>query len=130
MCMSVDDLGPAVANIFDSYQVYAGHEIGLVTDFVTAKEVRDVIQEVFLEGQNADVTLETEEITSDEWVQAKDTYMKDLGQMFAYMSHSDAVKMRHSVAKTMKLVPSARPLRKWVEENVDNDAFREKLGLR
>jgi len=130
MCMSVDDLGPAVANIFDSYQVYAGHEIGLVTDFVTAKEVRDVIQEVFLEGQNADVTLETEEIASDEWVQAKDTYMKDLGQMFAYMSHSDAVKMRHSVAKTMKLVPSARPLRKWVEENVDNDAFREKLGLR
>jgi hypothetical protein len=32
--MSVEDLGTAVANIFDSYQVYAGHEIGLVTYFV------------------------------------------------------------------------------------------------
>lgn len=134
MCMSVDDLGPAVANIFDSYQVYAGHEIGLVTDFVTAKEVRDIIEEVFLQEENKDsakqVVLETEEIQSEDWVQAKDTYMKDLGQMFAYMSHSDAVKMRHSVAKTMKLVPSARPLRQWVEQNVDNAAFREKLGLR
>jgi hypothetical protein len=56
--------------------------------------------------------------------------MKDLGPMFAYMAHSDAVKMRRSVAKTMKLIPSARPLRQWVEQNVDNVAFREKLGLR
>lgn len=150
MCMSVDDLGPAVANIFDSYQVYAGHEIGLVTDFVTAQEVRDIIEEVFLSEESktsgagdksssaaataatskSEVVLEMEEIKSEEWLEAKDTYMKDLGQMFAYMSHSDAVKSRHSVAKTMKLVPSARPLRQWVEQNVDNAAFREKLGLR
>ena len=25
-------LGPAVANIFDSYEVYAGHEVGLIAD--------------------------------------------------------------------------------------------------
>jgi hypothetical protein len=130
MCMSVDELGSAVANIFDSYQVYAGHEIGLVTDFVTVKEVKDIIEEVFFRGSTAEMVIETEEVTTDQWVEAKDTYMKDLGPMFAYMAHSDAVKMRRSVAKTMKLIPSARPLRQWVEQNVDNVAFREKLGLR
>lgn len=56
--------------------------------------------------------------------------MKDLGQMFRYMSHPDAVKQRRSVAKTLKLVPEARSLRMWVEQNKDNVAFREKLGLR
>jgi len=130
MCMSVEDLGPAVANIFDSYQVYAGHEVGLVTDFVTVEEVRDAIDEVFLQRGDSDMVLETEEVSNEEWLSAKDTYMKDLGQMFAYMAHTDAVKSRRSIAKTMKLVPSARPLRDWVEQNVDNVAFREKLGLR
>jgi hypothetical protein len=130
MCMSVEDLGPAVANIFDSYQVYAGREVGLVTDFVSAAEVRDAIQDVFLKGENSNVVLETEEVSNEEWVRERDTYMKDLGQMFAYLAHTDAVKMRRSVAKTMKLVPSARPLRQWIEQNVDNAAFREKLGLR
>ena len=130
MCMSVDDLGPAVANIFDSYQVYAGHEVGLVTDFVSVSEVRDIIDDVFLKRGDSDMVLETEEVSQEEWIAAKDTYMKDLGQMFAYLAHSDAVKMRRSVAKTMKLVPSARPLREWIEQNVENVAFREKLGLR
>lgn len=130
MCMSVDDLGPAVANIFGSYQVYAGHEIGLVTDFVSVEEVKDIITDVFQKEGDKAVLLETEEtiVTGD--VEPKDTYMKDLGQMFAYLSHTEAVKMRHSIAKTMKLVPSALPLRKWVEQNVDNVEFREKLGLR
>lgn len=130
MCMSVDELGPAVANIFDSYQVYAGHEIGLVTDFVSIAEVKDLIAEIFLANEKDAMTLETEEVSSDDWIEAKDTYMKDLGQMFAYMSHSDAVKMRRSIAKTMKLVPEARALRQWVEQNRENVAFREKLGLR
>ncbi|KAL9185015.1 hypothetical protein ACHAXT_002792 [Thalassiosira profunda] len=30
--MSAESLGPAVANIFDSYEVYAGHEVGLIAD--------------------------------------------------------------------------------------------------
>ena len=132
MCMSIDDLGPAVANVFDSYQVYAGHEIGLVTDFVTIAEVKDMINEVFLprEDGNGDeaMMVETEDITAT--LEPKDTYMKDLGSMFAYMAHTEAVQKRHSIAKTMKLVPSARPLRRWIEANVDNVAFREKLGLR
>lgn len=130
MCMSVDDLGPVVANIFDSYMCYAGHEVGLVTDFVSVAEVRDIIEEVFLKNSTSDMVLETEEVTANDWVEAKDTYMKDMGQMFAYMARSDDVKMRRSIAKTMKLVPSARLLRQWVEQNVDNAAFREKLGLR
>lgn len=130
MCMSVDDLGPAVANIFDSYQVYAGHEIALVTDFVSVNDVRDVIEDVFLQDDDQDIILETEEVSVEKWVEATDTYMKDMGQMFVYMAHTDAVKMRHSIAKTMKLVPSARPLRRWVEQNIDNAEFREKLGLR
>lgn len=131
MCMSISDLGPAVANIFDSYQVYAGHEIGLVTDFVTVTEVRDIIEDVFRQsGNNTTVAIETETLSTEEVLEAKDTYMKDLGQMFAYMAHTEAVKLRHSVAKTMKLVPSARPLRQWVEANIENESFREKLGLR
>lgn len=81
MCMSIDDLGPAVANIFDSYQVYAGHEIGLVTDFVTVKEVRDIIDDVFMQSEDAATKLETEEVKAEEWLVAKDTYMKDLGQV-------------------------------------------------
>jgi hypothetical protein len=128
MCMSIDDLGPAVANVFDSYQVYAGHEIGLVTDFVSITEVKDMINEVFLQDEDTPMMLETEDISN--FLELKDTYMKDLGQMFAYMAHTEAVKKRHSIAKTMKLVPSARPLRQWIKANVDNVAFREKLGLR
>jgi uncharacterized protein YbjT (DUF2867 family) len=81
MCMSVDDLGPAVANIFDSYQVYAGHEIGLVTDFVTINEVRDIIEDVFMKNGDKRAKLEAEVMGLDEWVEAKDTYMKDLGQV-------------------------------------------------
>jgi len=46
MCMSVDELGPAVANIFESYQVYAGREIGLMTDFVTvSKPMREWMEQ-------------------------------------------------------------------------------------
>lgn len=127
LCMNIDDLGPAVANIFDSYQVYAGHEIGLVTDFVSVAEVRDMINDVLLPEDN--IVIETEEVTKDQWIEVKDTYMKDLGQLFVYMSHSDAVKNRHSIAKTMKLVPSARPLRQWIEQNINDGTFREKLGL-
>eukprot|EP00957_Ditylum_brightwellii_P190881 14534256-Ditylum_brightwellii.AAC.1 len=50
--------------------------------------------------------------------------------MFRYYSKTDAVKKRRSVAKTLDLVPDARPLRKWLEENRDNVLFRQKLGLR
>jgi hypothetical protein len=126
MCMSVEELGPAVANIFDSYQCFAGHEIGLVTDFIPVSQVQEIFQDVF----SPDQIIETEQVDMKEWVEAKDTYMKDLGQMFASLSHVDFLRHRHSVAKTFSLVPSARNLRQWVEQNKDNPAFREKLGLR
>ena len=127
MCMSVDDLGPAVSNIFDSYQVYAGHEIGLVTDFVTVAEICEALNAV------AGAKVETKTVTQEDWIQIASNdraYMKDMGQIFAYLSHTDAVQKRHSIARTLKLVPSARPLKQWVEQNKDNPAFREKLGLR
>lgn len=141
MCMSVDDLGPAVATIFDSYQVYAGHEVGLVTDFVSVSEVRDMIEEIFLQNEDEDgdgdgggdaskKARRSTEQQPQQHYEAHHTYMKDLGQMFVYMSQTSAVQNRHSVAKTMKLVPSAKPLRQWIERNVDNLEFREKLGLR
>ena len=66
----------------------------------------------------------------EDHLEPKDTYMKDLGQMFGHLAHSDAVRYRKAVAKTMKLVPSARPLGEWIEQNMNNEAFREKLGLR
>lgn len=125
MCMSVEELGTAVANIFDSYQCFAGHEIGLVTDFVTVSEVQEIFQDVFSEH-----TVEAETLDTKDWVEATDTYMKDLGQLFAGASDSKAIMGRHSMAKTLQLVPTARNLKRWVEQNRDNPAFREKLGLR
>jgi nucleoside-diphosphate-sugar epimerase len=135
-CMSVEDLGPAVANIFDSYQVYAGHEIGLVTDYVTVSEVADIVTDVYSEQSGEGGTtsqtrvLEKEEVETDKWIEAQDTYMKDFGQMFAYMASSPAVKKRRSIAQTLQLVPNAQPLKEWIRKNKDDPDFREKLGLR
>ena len=126
MCMSVEELGPAVARIFDAYECFAGHEVGLCTDFLPLSQVQEIIQGVY----DDEIEVTTQQVESKEWVEARDMYMKDLGQMFASISHVDAVKHRHSLAKTYSLVPSARNLRKWVEANSENPAFREKLGLR
>ena len=135
MCMSVEELGPAVANIFDSYQCYAGHEIGLVTDFVTMSEAAEMIKDVFFTEEDAqhnvkETKVEKKDVTKDAWVEKKDTFAKDLGQMFRYYSKTEAVKKRRSVAKTMDLVPDAKPLRQWLEDNRDNVEFRQMLGLR
>ena len=135
MCMSIDDLGPAVANIFDSYQVFAGHEIGLVSDFVTISEVAETITEVFFEQTDADGNvkkgkLEKKDVTVDAWIEKKDTIAKDLGQLFSYYSQTDAVRKRRSVARTLDLVPDAKPLQQWIESNKHNSSFRQRLGLR
>jgi len=135
MCMTIDDLGPAVANIFDSYQVFAGREIGLVTDFVTISEVATTITEVFFEEKDADGTvrkckLEKKDVTVDAWVEKKETTAKDLGQLFSYYSNTDAVKQRRSIAQTLELIPDAQPLKQWIESNRNNASFRQRLGLR
>jgi hypothetical protein len=140
MCMSVQELGPAVANIFDSYQVYAGHEIALVTDFVTLSEAAEMIQDVFFsetvkeDGDEIDIQndrkVETKVEDIDTWVEKRDTRIKDLGQLFQYYSKFDVVRQRDSIAQTLELVPDARPLRQWLEENRDNIEFRQMLGLR
>jgi len=136
MCMSVDELGPAVANIFDSYQVYAGHEIGLVTDFVTIEEVAEKISNTIKKEMDSEgnvittVKVEKKDITIDKWVEKKGTYAQDLGQMFKYFSKTDAVKRRRSTAKTLQLLPDAKGFEEWLEKNRLNTSFREKLGLR
>jgi len=135
MCMSVDELGPAVANIFDSYQVFAGHEIALMTDFVTITEVAEMIKETFYEerdskGNVTSCKVEKKDVTVDKWVEKRGTTVKDLGQMFQYFSKSEAVKKRRPVAGAMELLPDATPLREWLEMNKNNLSFREKLGLR
>ena len=125
--MSIDELGSAVANIFDSYQCFAGHEIGLVTDFVTVSEIieihpNDVSTEI--DGKEA------EHLETKDWLEASDTYMQDLGQLFAGASDSQAITGRHSIAATLKLGPTASSLNRWVAENRDNPSFLETLGLR
>lgn len=122
VCMSIDDLGVAVANIFDSYQVYSGHEIGLVTDFASANDIKVLMEQMIHESSNGAMVKE-EKIS-------RSTYMKDFGQMFGSLAHSEAVKRRRSVAKTFQLIPSARALKDWVEMNANDESFREKLGLR
>jgi len=135
MCMSVDELGPCVANIFDSYQVYAGHEIGLVTDFVTIEEVAEKITNTFFEeedseGNKTTITIEKKDVTVEQWVEKQETAAKDLGQMFKYFSKMDAVKRRRSIAKTLELLPDVNRFEKWMEKNKYNKSFREKLGVR
>lgn len=135
MCMSIDDLGPAVANIFDSYEVFAGHEIGLVTDFVSISEVAETITEIFFEETDANGNVkkgkvEKKDVTVDAWIEKKETIAKDLGQMFKYYSNTDAVRKRRSIAKTLDLVPDAQPMKQWLESNRNNASFRQRLGLR
>ena len=145
VCMSIDELGPAVANIFDSYEVYAGHDIGLMTDVLSFAEAHEIIRQVFFEGEST-VALTKDEKTSvnmsnSSWSSSSlpafsrhqyrvDIFPKDLGQMFRYLNKTEAVKRRQTVAKTMALVPDAKPFRQWLEENRDNVEFREMLGLR
>ena len=124
---STAELGPAVANVFDSYQCFAGHEIGLVTDFITVSEV--------VEGLQEDVSSEIdkkgdEHLGTKDWIEAADTYVKDLGQLFTGVSDSRAISGRHSIATTLRLGPTASSLNQWVAENRDDPTFREKLGLR
>ena len=107
-----------------------------MTDFVTIKEVAELITEVFFDevnkqnGQVQSKVVEKRDITVDEWVEARDTRLKDLGAMFGYFSKTEAVKKRRSIAQTLALCPDARPFRQWLEANKDNIQFREKLGLR
>ena len=148
VCMSVDDLGPAVANILDSYEVYAGHEIALTTDMLSLKEASDMIKEVFFETNSVTaVTMSDSALgpspstvialsrtstkrDQDEVCNRLSTFAKDLGSMFSFMNKSQAVKRRQTIAKTMGLVPDARTFRQWLEENRDNVQFRAMLGIR
>lgn len=147
VCVSVDELGPAVANILDSYEVYAGHEIALVTDVLSLSEATDIIENVFFETkqeillENTSSSSGTAEVKSSSstsltmLAQSKeckvvDTFAKDLGSIFREYSKTELVKHRGLVAKTMELVPDAKPFRRWLEENRDNVEFREMLGLR
>lgn len=128
MCMSIDDLGPAVANIFSSYTVYAGHEVALVTEFISARDVKNIVDKTFQEDNKDE--LEIEEMSADSWIQEKESYIRDLGRLFQFMVDTDVVQNRMPLARSLKLIPSARTLDKWVDENRENPAFREKLGIR
>jgi hypothetical protein len=77
-----------------------------------------------------DRKVETKVEDIDTWVEKRDTRIKDLGQLFQYYSKFDVVRQRDSIAQTLELVPDARPLRQWLEENRDNIEFRQMLGLR
>jgi hypothetical protein len=147
VCMSVDELGPAVANIMDSYEVFAGHEIALMTDILSLREASGIIKDVFFMTKSATVTvlgdsLEPSVTVNDtsSWTTTAqgepeieyrlDTFAKDLGSMFRFMNKSEAVKRRQAMARTMELVPDIRTFRQWLEDNRDNVEFREMLGIR
>jgi len=135
MIMSVEELGPAVANIFDSYQMYAGHEIGLVTDYVTISEAVETIKETVyketdVEGNTTTRKVRRKIVQMEQWIEKRETITKDLGQLFKYYSKSEAVQKRKSIAETLRLLPDARPLRQWLEDNKDDAAFRQNMGIR
>ncbi|CAJ1966616.1 unnamed protein product [Cylindrotheca closterium] len=120
-CISVNELGPAVADIFDSFEVFSGHELALLTNFVTVEQAEEV---------NGAIDSKAEFSKGKTRVEADHTYMKDLGQLFSKMSHSTMIAGRHETAKTLNLIPNAQNLKGWVEHNSENVAFREKLGIR
>ena len=148
VCMSVDDLGSAVANIFDSYEVFAGHEIALMADVLSLKEAFGMIKEVCLETNAAAVKMsdgalgpkKTVAIHTPSWTQTEgdpneeckclSIFAKDLGSMFSFMNKSQVVKRRHNAAKTMELVPDVRAFHEWVRDNRENVQFRAMLGIR
>lgn len=119
-CISVNELGPAVATIFDSFEVFSGHELALLTNFVAVEQAEAVNEE----------TKTTRSTGGKKRVEAKHTYMKDLGQLFSKVSHSNIIAGRHETAKTLNLIPNAQSLQGWVDDNRENVAFREKLGMR
>lgn len=125
LCISSAELGNAVANIYDSYEVYAGHEVGLVTN-LSFEEASQIIQEVFTGSQSSEVA----SIQHDQTEKSIDIVAKDLGQMFRCYSKTEAVKQRAPIAKTLQLVPDPKPFKRWLVENRDDTEFREMLGIR
>lgn len=134
VCMSVEELGGAVANIMDAYEVYAGHEIALMTDILSLKEASGIIKDVFFETKSATVTVHdgalqpsVTVIDTSSWTSIQnepeveykrlDTFARDLGSMFSFLNKSQAVKRRQTIAKTMELVPDVRTFRQWLEDN-------------
>ncbi|KAL7542655.1 hypothetical protein ACHAXR_011962 [Thalassiosira sp. AJA248-18] len=131
VCMSAESLGPAVANIFDSYEVYSGHEIGLVSDILSIKEATETVHQIFFESPSSEPSSVHDAGTSLAHSNYRlDIVAQDLGQMFRFYSKMDAVKERDLIAKTLKLVPDAKSFKSWLEDNRDNAEFREMLGLR
>ena len=131
-CLSMKDLGNAVANIFMSYEEYSGHELGLATDFLTIKEIAQVIQETFADTISS--LPESQRVTKIEEIKDKyrsiGTSVVDLGSMFAFFSQSEAVKKRHNIAKVLHLCPEPTPFKDWMIKNKYNPDIREKLGMR
>ena len=138
-CMSLHDLGRAVARIFDFYEEYAGHEIGLATDFITIREVAQVVREVFFDTRvdNGNITsnkakqiAHLQHVHEQMQVEGSGNRTIDLGAIFGFCSQSDAVQKRHCIAKVLDLCPEPTTFKMWMNENKYNPAFREKLGLR
>lgn len=96
-----------MANIFDSYEVYAGHEVGLVTDFLSLEEATEFVQQMYSSSS------ELGSIPESSADYRMNIIPRDLGHL-----------------KTLELVPDAKPFKIWLEENRDNAEFREMLGIR
>ena len=139
LCMSIDELGPAVADIMDSYEMYAGHLVALLTDEISSKRVLDISKEASVEMETAIVldessyqntATDTLHKEPDDECWCVDTYVKDLGSMFSYVNRSQAVKHRESIAKTLQLIPNIPAFQQWLQYNKDNVEFRAMLGIR
>jgi hypothetical protein len=131
-CLNGQDLGAAVVRIFQSYELYAGHEIALISDIISVTEAQEIIEQVFFteeESKGQGGKLDRVTMVKDDWLKSK-SHVKDLGRIFQFVSKSDVVKHRRALAKTMELVPDARPLKRWLEQNRENVQFRSMLGLR
>lgn len=139
LCMSIDELGPAVADIMDSYEMYAGHLVALLTDEISSKRVLDIAKEasvemetaiVLDESSNQNTATDTLHKEPDDECWCVDTYVKDLGNTFSYVNRSQAVKHRESIAKTLQLIPNIPAFQQWLQYNKDNVEFRAMLGIR
>ena len=101
-----------------------------MTDVLSFEEATKIINQVFFGSISSRPQDTFADISKSHSDYRFDIVAKDLGQMFRCYSKTDAVKHRDSIAKTLELVPDAKPFKRWLEENRDNAEFREILGLR
>ncbi|XP_068102562.1 nmrA-like family domain-containing protein 1 [Hyperolius riggenbachi] len=105
--ISVTDLGPAVVCILKNASHYAGKNIGLSAEKLTAAQYAEIMSQVL--GK----TIKDAKVHPDEFEKKVEHGMKEMAKMF----HFYRMKPDRDVALTHKLNPHVKSFYQWMEEN-------------